>query len=138
MLALMLMGMAVHAETTYLFCIKSDSFDTFKAQVTFRTVDFGENAARQMVINRVKPHLDGDFEISVYKESTCVCEAECPVLEVTAQDWDGNMSDAKANTIMGSAAESLDMIFYNAKEIFNNPGGFLKKAFFGSKDGKEG
>ncbi len=30
---------------------------------------------------------------------------------------------------MGSAAESLDVIIYNARDIFNNPGGFYQEDF---------
>lgn len=122
------------APVSYSFCIKSDEFPSFRALVAFRAVDFGENAAKQMVIKRVKPHLKGDFEISIYDPETCPCEDDCPLLEVEAEDWNGNINDAEASTIMGSAAESLDLIIYNAKEIFNNPGGFIKKTFFGSSE----
>lgn len=83
--------------------------------VALRAVDFGENAARQMVIKRVKPHLKGDFEVSVYDPETCPCADDCPLLEVTAEDWDGNIDKAEASTIMGSAAESLDLIVYNVR-----------------------
>ncbi len=121
------------APVTYTFCIKSDDFATFKAIVAFRSVDFGESAAKQMVINRVKPHLESEFDITLYAPQTCVCEDECPVLEVKAEDWAGGFNEAGASTMMGSAAESLDMIFYSAQEMFNNPGSFIKKTFFGGK-----
>lgn len=131
---LLLFGICLSAApSTYLFCVKSDEFPTFKASVFFRAVDFGENAARQMVINRIKPHLTKEFEVSRYNSNVCPCESECPLLEVTAEDWGGNLEDAGAATYMGSAAESLDMIMYNAREIFNNPGGFIKKTFFGAQ-----
>ncbi len=135
-LTLSLVSLSVTAApVTYLFCIKSNDFPTFKAEVAFRAVDFGEYAAKQMVINRIKPHLKGDFEIAIYNPEDCPCDQDCPLLEVTADDYKASVEDAEAASFMGSAAESLDMIIYSAKEIFTNPGGFLKKTFFGeSKD----
>ena len=92
-----------------------------------------------MVRKRLKPHLEDDFSISPFDSETCLCEGTCAVLEVTAEDWDGDINEAETSTIMGSAAESMDLIIYNAREIFSDPGGFIKKTFFGSKrEEKEG
>ena len=96
-------------------------------------VDFGENAARQMVARRVDLHLKGAYEILVFDPETCHCEEDCPLLKVSSKDFKGDPQEAEASTFMGSAAESIDMLIFNAKELFNDPGGFIKRAFKGSK-----
>lgn len=120
----------------YFFCVKSSKFETFKAHVVFRSVDFGETAARQMVYNDLKKHLGKDVQITPYNTQSCPCKQNCAVLEVMAKDWDGNMGETETNTstIVGSAAEMLDKVIYESKEMFTDPGGFIKRKFFGAEE----
>lgn len=115
----------------YFFCVQSESFPTFKAHVVFRSVDFGETAARQMVFNDVRMHLGDDVTIKPYSDNLCQCDGTCPILEVTSKDWDGNLSGNDNSSIVGSAAEVLDKLVYETKELFTDPGSFLKRKLFG-------
>lgn len=116
----------------YIFCVSGQHFDTFKAEVTFRAIDFGEMAAREMLFAKIHHQLGEDISIKNYHPNNCPCKSNCPKLQLTAEQLRVNNS-----SIMGSMAEMVDVVAWNTKELFSNPGGFLKdsaKKLFGIKD----
>lgn len=122
----------------YLFCVQSENYETFKARVVFRGLDFGKNSAEQMVRNDLEAVLEGDFQISLFA-SDCPCE-NCPQMEVTSKDWDGNFSenDGSLNNIWGSAVEISDAVVSEGKALWDNPGEFLMTRLLGSKKKNDG
>lgn len=132
---LLFSGFGYGQKAVYNFCVSSPSVKTFKAQVAFSSIDFGETAARQMVFNEVNKALGSEAKITRYN-STCSCHKSCPILEVTCNDWDGNMgeNDMSTASILGSLAEIADKFVSESKAIFTDPGDFLKRNFFSSSE----
>lgn len=122
----------------YLFCVQSDNYETFKARVVFRGLDFGRNSAEQMVRNDLEAALNGEFQISSFSDA-CPCK-DCPQMEVTSKDWDGNFSenDGSLNNIWGSAVEISDAVVSEGKALWDNPGEFLMTRLLGGKKGNDG
>ncbi len=121
----------------YLFCVNSDNYETFKARVVFRGLDFGRNSARQMVLNDLEAVLEGKFQISPYNDS-CPCGADCPQVEVTSKDWNGNLNenDGNFNNLWGSAVEITDAVVSEGKALWENPGNFLMTRLLGQDEKK--
>lgn len=119
----------------YSFCVQSDNYETFKAHVVFRGLDFGSSSAQQMVRNDLEAVLDGDFEISVFDDA-CPCSEGCPQVEVTSKDWGGNLADSegKITNIWGSAVEITDAVVSEGKALMNNPGQFLMTRILGQDE----
>ncbi len=120
----------VAAPFSYEFCVSSSKIETFRALVVFRSLDFGELAARELLANQLRPHLSG-FVIENF-DSSCSCYAHCPLLEVVTGSSDKAANDQQS--FIGGAAENLDSWFYEAKQIVANPGGTLKKAIIGIRN----
>jgi hypothetical protein len=111
----------------YQFCVSSSDFNTFKAAVVFKSIDFGEVAARQMVYNKVQSHLGSSVKVQSFS-AACACADTCALLEVSATDWDGHLSEVGLSTssILGASAEVLDKVFSQGQRLLTNPGGFVK------------
>ena len=109
------------------FCVSSKDFESFKARVAFNSLDFGRSAARQMVYNKEQKHLGTSIQISA-NLATCACADSCALLEVSATDWDGHMSEngLSTSTVLGTAAEVTDKMLTEAKKLWSNPEGFLQ------------
>ena len=123
---------------TYNYCVKTDKLGSFKAQVTFRAVDFGEFTAKQLLLAEVKPALGDTVKIEIVKGTACPCGKDCQVLKVTPKKLSGNMGtnydNGGAKTIPASSAAAVDCLLYEAKSLFDDPAGFLKRNIFGMKD----
>lgn len=126
---------AMAESASYTFCIEADGFESFKAVVTFRSVDFGENTARQMVMNQVRPALGDTINIDVILTGVCPCGTDCQTLKVVPKNWGGNLSEnydkGGAKTLPTSCAAAIDHLMYEAESLFSDPGGFLKRNLFG-------
>ncbi len=124
--------------STYNFCVKTDKLGSFKAQVTFRAVDFGEATAKQLLLCEVRPALGDTVAIVIVKGTACPCGKDCQVYKVTPKKLSGNMSTnydkGGAKTLPASSAAALDCLIYEAKSLFDDPAGFLKRNLLGSKD----
>lgn len=134
LIPLLLLGNLANGQrAVYNFCVSSTKMKTFKAQVTFKSIDFGAMAARQMVRNDIVQALGPEVQISTYNKE-CACHDQCPVLEVNCKDWDGNMGDNELSSasVLGALAEMTDKLVSESKAIFTDPGGFLKRNFFSS------
>lgn len=119
----------------YIFCIESETYQTFTARVVFKGLDFGENSAKQMVLNDLNQVLEGKFTINRYSES-CPCEnGECPRVEVSSDNWRDNFKngDADIESLWGSAVEVGDAVISEGKALLDNPGEFLMSRIFGQK-----
>ena len=114
----------------YRFCVSSSNFKTFQAEVSFKAVDFGETAARQMLINHLKEHIQNDLAVHAFSTG-CNCKAACPVLQLSSENWDGKLYESEATTLLGSAAEAIDVIVYNSQQLFRDPGAFIRKSLAG-------
>lgn len=128
---------AMAEPASYTFCIEAAGFESFKAVVTFRAVDFGENTARQMVMNKVRPALGDTTNIDIILTGICPCGTDCQTLKVTPQNWSGNLSEnydqGGAKTLPTSCAAAIDKLVYETESLFSDPGGFLKRNLFGQK-----
>lgn len=129
---LLLSSSAFAQVAEYRFCIQSDNYETFKARVVFRGLDFGRSSALQMVRNDLEAVLEGDFEISTFDDS-CPCKGECPQVEVSSADWGGKLSDREGDikSIWGSAVEITDAVVTEGKALWENPGEFLMTRILG-------
>jgi len=118
----------------YVFCVKSDTYETFKARVVFRGLDFGMNSAKQMVSNELKEVLKGEFSIKIFDES-CEC-VECPQVEVNSANWRDNFKKEGGDikSIWGSAVEVGDAVISGGKELWDNPGAFLMNRILGQDE----
>tara|TARA_Y100001934_G_scaffold201251_1_gene237278 strand:+ start:1317 stop:1748 length:432 start_codon:yes stop_codon:yes gene_type:complete len=116
----------------YHFCVQSDAYETFKARVVFRGLDFGETSARMMVLNDLGAVLEGEFKVTSFDEH-CDCYGDCPQVEVTSKDWDGNIGNRQegVNGMWGSAVEITDNIVSEGKALWDNPGQFLMTRILG-------
>ncbi|AEV31530.1 hypothetical protein [Owenweeksia hongkongensis] len=135
---LLLIAFSAMAEpASYIFCIEAEGFESFKAVVTFRAVDFGEGTARQMVMNKVRPALGDTTKIDIILTGTCPCGTDCQTLKVVPKNWSGNLSEnydkGGAKTLPSSCAAVIDKLAYEAESLFSDPGGFLKRNLFGQK-----
>jgi len=130
-----LIGGLAQGQTSYYFCVESKDYETFKVRVDFKSLDFGEMAAKQMLINELKNSLPADLKVTLYDPKTCACPGECPEVKVGAKDWDGNFSDNEFSLSgsYGSAVEIADVLISSGKELLNNPARFLMDRVFGSK-----
>jgi hypothetical protein len=117
----------------YDFCVQSDNYETFKAHVVFKSIDFGQSSARQMVLNDLDAALNGEFTVVKFNETNCPCEGDCAQVEVTSKDWDGNISDngLEIGNIWGSAVEITDAVVSEGKALWDNPGQFLMTRILG-------
>ncbi len=124
--------------TTYHFCVKTDKLGSFKAEVTFRAVDFGELTAKELLLYEVRPALGDTVNVVVVKGTNCPCGKKCQVFKLTPTKISGNMGDnydkGGAKTIPASSAAAVDCLIYEAKSLFDDPAGFLKRNIFGIKD----
>lgn len=120
----------------YIFCIESESYETFTARVVFKGLDFGANSAKQMVLNDLNQVLEGDFKLTTYSEA-CPCNGECPRIEVSSDNWRENFKngDAKIENLWGSAVEVGDAVISEGKALWDNPGEFLMTRIFGQSKG---
>ena len=134
-LLLFLIGGLAQGQTSYYFCVESEDYETFKAKVDFKSLDFGETAARQMLINELNNTLDAELNITPYSPNTCSCKSDCQELQIGAKDWDGNFgdNDFSVSGSYGSAVEIADVLISSGQELLNNPGRFLMDRVFGSK-----
>ncbi|WP_417610175.1 hypothetical protein [Owenweeksia hongkongensis] len=135
---LMCIAFSAMAEpASYTFCVEAKGFESFKAVVTFRAVDFGEGTARQMIMNKVRPALGDTTEIDILLTEICTCGTDCQTLKVVPENWSGNLStnydNGGAKTLPSSCAAVIDKLAYEAESLFNDPGGFLKRNLFGQK-----
>lgn len=132
---LLLFSAVAHGQTAYYFCVESEAYETFKAKVEFKSFDFGESAAKQMLLNDLQNSLKGELKVAKYSPKTCACPGNCPELTVSAKDWDGNFSDNEFSVsgAYGSAVEIADVLISSGQELLNNPGRFLMDRVFGSK-----
>jgi hypothetical protein len=130
-----LIGGLAQGQTSYYFCVESEDYETFKAKVDFKSLDFGESAAKQMLINELSNTLSAELTISLYNPQTCPCKADCQEVQVGAKDWDGNLgdNDFSVSGSYGSAVEIADVLISSGKELLNNPGRFLMDRVFGSQ-----
>ncbi len=123
--------------SSYIFCIEAEGFESFKAVVTFRAVDFGESTARQLVLNEVRPALGDTVKIDIILTAICPCGTDCQTLTVVPKNWSGNLSEnytrGGAKTLPTSCAAAIDKLVYEAESLFSDPGGFLKRNLFGQK-----
>ncbi len=123
---------------TYNYCIKTDKLGSFKAQVTFRAVDFGDFTAKQLLLAEVRPALGDTVNIVVVKGTACPCGKNCDVFKVTPKKISGNMGtnydNGGAKTLPASSAAAIDCLIYEAKSLFDDPADFLKRNIFGTKD----
>lgn len=135
LLLFLLIGGLAQGQTSYYFCVESEDYETFKAKVEFKSLDFGEMAAKQMLINELKNTLKIDLKVALYNPQTCACPGECPEVKVDAKDWDGNFGDNEfsVSATFGSAVEIADVLISSGQELLNNPGRFLIDRVFGSK-----
>lgn len=119
----------------YYFCVQSEKYETFKAHVVFRGLDFGRNSAKQMVRNDLEAVLEGQFEIIPFTE-TCPCEGECPQVEVSSKNWHKGHPDKEADleNAWGSAVEITDALISEGKALWDNPGEFLMTRILGQGD----
>lgn len=118
----------------YLFCVKSDTYESFKARVVFKGLDFGENSARQMVLNDLNEVLEGEFSLS--RDSTdCPCRADCPQVEVNSDNWRERFKKGEGDikTIWGNAVEVGDAVISEGRALWDNPGEFLMTRILGQK-----
>jgi len=135
LLLFLLIGGLIQGQTSYFFCVESEDYETFKAQVDFKSFDFGESAAKQMLLNDLKSSLPGELKVTKYKPKTCACPGNCPEVKISAKDWDGNFGDNEftLSGAYGSAVEIADVLISSGKELLNNPGRFLMDRVFGSQ-----
>jgi hypothetical protein len=135
LLLFILIGSLVQGQTSYYFCVESEEYETFKAQVEFKSFDFGESAAKQMLLNDLQNSLKGELKVAKFNPKTCSCPGNCPEVKVSAKDWDGNFSDNEFSVsgAYGSAVEIADVLISSGQELLNNPGRFLMDRVFGSK-----
>ena len=135
LLLFILIGGLAQGQTSYFFCVTSEDYETFKAEVEFKSFDFGESAAKQMLLNDLQNSLSGEIQVSTYNSKTCSCSGNCPEVKVGAKDWDGNLSDNEFSVsgAYGSAVEIADVLISSGQELLNNPGRFLIDRVFGSK-----
>ncbi|MDZ7846773.1 MAG: hypothetical protein U5L96_08365 [Owenweeksia sp.] len=117
------------AAATYSFCVSCTGFPSFKATVHYRAVDFGENAARQVLKSKLTKHLKDSLQINPFNQSACPCRNTCPLLELDADS--GVLNDGEAGSLLGKTAGTLDALIYNISELWNDPGGFIKESIFG-------
>jgi len=113
------------AEAPYHFCVATQKMETFRAVVTFKSIDFGELAARQLLVNHLKPYFGDSLQLTAYDES-CECFDNCPVLEVDPKSWKGKLDDDEVN-FTGAAVETIDEWGYEVGQMFKNPGGTLQR-----------
>jgi hypothetical protein len=135
LLFLLFTGLA-QGQTSYYFCVESEDYQTFKAVVEFKSLDFGQSAAKQMLLNDLKNTLEGELIVSKFNTKTCTCKEEkCPEVKIKSQDWDGNISDNEFTIpgAYGSVVEIADVLISSGQELLNNPGRFLMDRVFGSK-----
>jgi hypothetical protein len=135
LLFLLIAGLA-QGQTSYYFCVESEDYETFKAEVEFKSFDFGESAAKQMLLNDLQNSLEGELIVSKFNTKTCSCkDGLCPEVTIKAKDWDGNFSDHEFSVsgAYGSAVEIADVLISSGQELLNNPGRFLMDRVFGSK-----
>ena len=135
---LMIVTFSAMAESTsYTFCIEAAGVESFKAIVTFRAVDFGENTARQLVMNKIRPALGDTTAIKIKLTDICPCGTQCPTLKVVPENWSGNLTEnyekGGAKTLTTSCAAAIDHLVYETESLFNDPLGFLKRNLFGKK-----
>ncbi len=119
---------------TYKFCINVEGFESFRAEVNFRAVDFGENTARQMVMNEIRSAFGETVKVSITGQAVCPCDNNCQILKVTPRKWDGNMGrnfeKAGVKTLPSSSAAVIDHLMFEVQSLFSDPGGFLRRNFF--------
>tara|TARA_R110002050_G_scaffold69210_2_gene149760 strand:+ start:14625 stop:15074 length:450 start_codon:yes stop_codon:yes gene_type:complete len=135
LLLFLLIGGLAQGQTSYFFCVTSEDYETFKAEVEFKSFDFGQSAAKQMLLNDLQNSLSGEIQVSTYNPKTCSCPGNCPEVKIGAKDWDGNFSDNEFSVsgAYGSAVEIADVLISSGQELLNNPGRFLIDRVFGSK-----
>ena len=137
-LLLLLTTFAMAQPTTYRFCVKTDKLGSFKAEVTFRAVDFGEATAKQLLLCEVRPAVGDTVKLTISKGTNCPCGKKCQVYKVTPKKLSGNMGDnydnGGAKTLPASSAAAVDYLIYETKSLFKDPAGFLKRNLLGVKD----
>lgn len=137
-LFILITSSAAAQSSIYNFCVKTDKLGSFKAQVTFRAVDFGVFTAKQLLLAEVKPALGDTVTIVVVKGTACPCGKDCQLFKVTPKKLSGNMGanyeKGGAKTIPASSAAAVDCFIYEAKSLLSDPAGFLKRNIFGMKE----
>lgn len=138
-LLLILCGFGLKAQVAeYYFCVNSEEYESFKAHVVFKGLDFGQGSAEQMVRNDLESMLGESMEIKVFSPSTCPCENDCQQVEISAKDWNGNLDERGLSfkSIWGSTVEIGDAVISEGRALWNNPGEFLMTRVFGQSTKK--
>ncbi len=119
----------------YFFCVESEEYESFKAHVVFKGLDFGLASAEQMVRNDLESMLGPSMQVKRYSAADCPCKNDCQQVEIKAKDWNGNLNDRDLSlgSVWGSTVEIGDAIIGEGKALLNNPGEFLMTRIFGDK-----
>lgn len=116
----------------YTFCVISEQRGVFKAEVLLTDLDLGRWAARSMLQNELNAHLREGYSLSAFDPARCACRDTCRVLEVRAEDWDGNWSDNELGleSALGAITEVGNKLMGEGRALWRNPGGYLVKRLF--------
>lgn len=109
----------------YNFCVATPGYNSFKAEVVFQAVDFGEGTAKNLLMAKVKPILGDSAVVKKFNHNTCQCQGECQVLVVTPEM---DLKTDNLSEFSTTAACSIDKAVYEVREAFNDPKAFLGKA----------